>query len=184
MSVQAAQEMETAGVFSFSVHTDVVFTPAPWLSRWTPRLALVKLMCASRSRNTWSIRVSKVLRRDDSASLVRLLLGGTLEQFQDIVRRQSIRPNDLVVVAGGTATLLKVCVDWLIAVGISGRDSREDMFSHFLYDGFSPFETVEETGCAITKGGESWEKRLELVFRASRICLWLVESEPCYEISW
>ena len=190
MSIQTdkANTENPEAIYS-SVRTDVIFTPVSWLSQWTPRLQLVKLMLARQqhTQNTWSIRVSKVLRPEDSVPLSELLLYGTFEQFRDKVQSCKIRANDLIPVAGGTVTLLKVCVDWLMAVGISDRDfsAGKDVFSHFLHENFSPCSSVEETGRAILRvGGARPTRRAEVTRLAAKICLWLVESETCHEIVW
>ncbi|KAL9069015.1 MAG: hypothetical protein Q9157_006305 [Trypethelium eluteriae] len=181
MSTRTATGTDDHGNLSFTISTDVIFTPARWVSRWIARLELLKCLFSTRL-NTWVIRTSKVLKDEDASLLAKLLLHGTSEQFQSVVRKRDIRPNDLILSNDDGISLLQVCVDWLSIVGLDSDEFIDDKASEFVHEQFSPFGSLERAKYAIKC--DIIPHRAEVVKRIGETCSWLLDYDTCGAISW
>ncbi|KAL9090726.1 MAG: hypothetical protein Q9165_005214 [Trypethelium subeluteriae] len=180
-STRTATSVDDHGRPSFTISTDFVFTPARWVSRWVARLELLKCVFSARV-NTWLIRTSKILKDEDASLLAKLLLHGTSEQFQSVVRKRDIRPNDLILSNNDGFSLLQVCVDWLSIVGIDSDEFIDDMVSEFVHERFSPFGSLERAKYVIKR--DIIPHRTETVKRIGETCLWLLDYDTCGAIAW
>lgn len=188
MAIRTATLDGQSGAISFSIHTSVVFTPISWISRWTSRLEVVRLMVANRG-NLWSLTTSKILTEEMSTRISKAVLCGTFNEFRELIQRHNVRPNDLIPVETDTRSVLEMCVEWILIVATCGDDidlieEHYPLAGHPLYD-----DSESRHGFCFAEALNSPNNETDVIIsvlidKIVRMCGWLLQSEFCPRIAW